>query len=226
MLVNTTGIVLGKIKYQEHSLIVNCYTKEYGLQSYILHHILRKKKGKINPAYFLALSQLELKATHKKNQSIHKINDVRLLHTYTSLHTNVYKSSVALFLAEVLQSVLKEEEENSNLYNFLETSLLWYDLNEFNANFHILFLLKLSQHLGLYPNIKNIDQHFFLHDANYAKINTLKELLGINFDTLSSIKMTAQLRQDILQEILHYFSVNLGSFKQPKSLAILHNVFN
>lgn len=226
MLVHTSGIILGKLKYQDHSLIVNCYTKECGLQSYILHHILKKKKGKINPAYFLPLSQLELRATHKNNQTLHKINDVRLLHSYTSLQTNIYKSTVTLFLAEVLQSVLKEEEANSSLYHFLESSLLWYDLHEFNANFHILFLLKLSQHLGLYPNPKNLDQYFFIHEPNNHKINIFKELLGINFDTLSNVKMTASIRQEILHEILHYFSVHLGSFKQPKSLAILHDVFN
>ena len=34
----------------------------------------------------------------------------------------------------------KEEEENIRLYDFLESSLLWYDLNEFNANFHVVFV--------------------------------------------------------------------------------------
>lgn len=226
MFIQTTGIVLSKLKYQDHSLIVSCYTKDYGLQSYILHHILKKKKGKINPSYFLLLSQLELKTTKKNNQTLHKINDLKLLHHYSSLQTNIYKSTVTLFLAEVLQSLLKEEEENIRLYDFLESSLLWYDLNEFNANFHVVFLLKLSQYLGLYPNLKNLEQHFFVHEPNDIKINTLKKLLGINFDTLSNVKMTAQLRQEVLHEILHYFSVHLGSFKKPKSLAILHDVFN
>lgn len=226
MLINTNAIVLTATRFKDHSLIVKCYTKDYGIKSYILHHIFKSKKGKINNAYFQLLSQIEIQANHKTNQSLHTINEVKLHHPYTSLHTNIYKSTVALFLAEVLQTIIQEEEENQDLYYFLESALLWYDLNEFNANFHLLFLLKLSQHLGIFPNTQNLHHYFFTKESTLTKINLLKQLIGINFDTLNDIKMNAKIRQEILQEILQYFDVHLGSFKKPKSLEILHKVFN
>lgn len=226
MITTTKAIVLSAIKYKDSSLIVTCYTVEFGVQSYILHHVLKSKKSKINPAYFQVLSQLEIQVNIKQNQSLQKISEVRLNHTYVSLQTNIYKSTVALFIAEILHSCLKEEEQNKELYNYLEAALLWYDIHEFNANFHLLFLLKLSKHLGIYPDVNNLNNNFFCHEQNNAKINQTKALFGVNFDELHLIKYSSQMRQDILNEILQYFNVHLGVFKKPKSLKILHEVFN
>ena len=226
MLLTTNAIVLSAIKYKDSSLIVSCYTKELGVQSYILHHIFKTKKGKLNPAYFQLLTQLEIQTNHKPNQSLHKITEVKLHHSYISIHTNIYKSSVSIFIAEVLQSILKEEEKNTELYHFLEATLLWYDLHEFNANFHLAFLLKLSQYLGVYPDLDTLHLNFFNYEKDNQKIHVLKNLLGIHFDDLNTIKINGQMRQDILNEISHYFSVHLGDFKKPKSLKILHDIFN
>jgi len=226
MLLTTKAIVLSALKYKDSSLIVSCYTKELGVQSYILHHIFKSKKEKLNPAYFQPLTQIEIQTSYKPSQTLHKINEVKLQHSYLTLHTNIYKSTVSMFLAEVLQNVLKEEEKNSELYHFLEATFLWYDLHDFNANFHVLFLLKLSQHLGIYPDIDTLQLNFFNYEKDTRKINVLKNFLGTNFDTLDTIKINVQMRQDTLSEILHYFSVHLGDFKQPKSLKILHDIFN
>jgi len=226
MLLNTKAIVLSALRYKDSSLIVSCYTKELGVQSYILHHIYKAKKGKLNPAYFQLLTQLEIQTNYKPNQSLHKITEVKLHHTYVSLHTNIYKSSVSIFIAETLQNILKEEEKNTELYHFLESSLLWYDLHDFNANFHLAFLLKLSKYLGIYPDIDTLHLNFFIYEKDLQKINVLKSLLGIPFDHLNTIKINVLFRQDILSEILHYFSVHLSDFKKPKSLKILHDIFN
>ena len=224
MQVQTNAIVLSAIKYKDTSLIVRCYTQEYGMQSYILHHILNGKKKKINSAYFQLLSQIEIQVTRKNNSNLQTVSEVKLQHAYQSLQTNIYKSTVVLFLSEMLQNVLKEEEKNNNLYTYLENTLLWYDLNEFNPNFHILFLLKLTQHLGIYPDSKKLQFNFF-KEHEIEKITTLKTLLGMNFDMIHTIKINAQIRNEILVELINYFNLHLGDFKKPKSLAILHNVF-
>lgn len=222
MKTNTNAIVLSRLKYKDNSLIVTCFTQELGIQSYLLHHVLKRKKGNINPSYFQLLTQLELQVSHKPTQSLHRINDVKLQHAYISMHTNIYKSTVVLFLAEVLQSILKEESKNNTLYTFIENALLWYDLHDFNANFHLLFLLKLAQHLGIAPN----NDSFFKHENNHEKVFVLETLLGTTFDNLHTIKSNAITRQAILTELLDYFKVHLGDFKNPKSLKILHEVFN
>ena len=144
MLVSTKAIVLSKFRYKEHDLIVKCYTEKFGVRSYLLSNILKNKKGKFKPAYFQLLTILDIQADHKDSRSLQYLKDIKLQCNYTSLHTNVIKSAIGMFLSDVLVNILKEEEENHALYHFLETSLIWFDENETNASFHLKFLIPLT----------------------------------------------------------------------------------
>lgn len=54
----------------------------------------------------------------------------------------------------------------------------------------------------------------------------LKQLLGINFDALNTIKLNSKQRQSFLNMILLYYELHLGDFKKPKSLTVFNQVFN
>ena len=238
MLVSTKAIVISKIKYKDNDLIVKCYTEQFGIQSYLLRGILKSKKGRLKTAYFQLLSQLHLVVNYKPNRSLQSINDVRPNVIYQSIHSSIPKSAVAMFLAELLSSILKEEEKNSNLFTYLETTLSWFDNHHEFSNFHLLFLLKLTKHLGCYPDTKNANWNYFnLEDGKFQvnksgkyiisgnKLTLLKNMLGINFDTLNTVKLDSQKRQQFLSMILLYFELHLDSTKRPKSLQILNQVF-
>lgn len=238
MLVSTKAIVISKIKYKDNDLIVKCYTEQFGIQSYLLRGILKSKKGRLKTAYFQLLSQLHLVVNYKQNRSLQSINDVRPNIIYQSIYSSIPKSAVAMFLAELLSTILKEEEQNSNLFTYLETTLSWFDNHHEFSNFHLLFLLKLTKHLGCYPDTKNSDWKYFnLEEGKFqsnksgkyiisgSKLTLLKHMLGINFDTLNTIKFDSQKRLAFLNMILLYFELHLGSTKRPKSLQILNQVF-
>jgi len=239
MLVSTKAIVISKLKYSDNDLIVKCYTEKLGIQTYLLRGVLKSKKGKIKSAYFQVLSQLEIVVNYRENRSLQSINDVKPQCIYESIHSNIAKSAIAMFLAEVLSSILKEEEENSILYKYLETTLLWLDANDEFTNFHLLFLLNLTKHLGFYPDLalSNLD-YFNLEDGSFQakktnvncisgeKLTILKQLLGIHFDALNSINVNSRKRQDFLNMIFLYFELHLGSLKKPKSLQVLNQVFS
>ena len=239
MLITTNAIVLSKLKYKDNDLIVKCYTQEFGVVSFLLRGVLKSKKGNKKIAYFQLLSQLELDVVYKNNSSLQSIREVKLNHRYTSLHSNILKSSIVMFLAEVLSSTLKEEEQNKNLFIYIETTLLWLDTHSEYSNFHLLFLLNLTKYLGFYPEELNSDYNFFnLNDGKFESkeqnryyisgenLTLLKKLLGITFDTLSTIRINSKQRQSFLSMILLYFELHLGSFKNPKSLQIFNQVFN
>jgi DNA repair protein RecO (recombination protein O) len=239
MLIKTQAIVLSKLKYREHDLIVKCYTKHRGVVSYILRGILKNTKNKTKIAYFQLLSQLQIEELYKKNHSLQTIKEVKLDCLYQSLHTNILKSAIVMFLSEVLSIVLKEEEENLVLYNYLETTLQWLDHESEFSNFHLLFLLNLTRHLGFYPDLKNTDYPYFnlrnglfeiekqdFYSISGENLTVLKQLLGIKFDELDTIKLNSKQRQSFLTMILLYFELHLGNFKKPKSLLIFNQVFN
>lgn len=99
MLLTTNAIVLSKLKYRDNDLIVKCYTEQLGVVSFLLRGVLKSKKGYSKAAYFQLLSQLDLQIDYKPNRSLQSIKEVKLKHLYSSLHSNVFKSAIVMFLA-------------------------------------------------------------------------------------------------------------------------------
>lgn len=238
MLLTTKAIVLSKIKYRDNDLIIKCYTQKEGVVSYLLRGVLKSKKGS-KTAYYQLLTQLQLETDFKPSRSLQYIKEVKINYLYSSLHTNILKSAIVMFLAEVLSSALQEQEQNDTLFNYLEATLQWLDTNESCANFHLLFLLNITKHLGFYPDISNLEFPYFnledgeFQEKGYSKysisgenLTLLKQCLGTTFDALETVKINAKQRQSFLSLILVYFELHLGSFKKPKSLQIFNDVFN
>jgi len=239
MIIATNALVLSKLRYRDNDLIVKCYTQDYGVLSFLLRGVLKSKKGLTKTAYFQLLSQLQLVIVYNPNKSLHTIKEAKINQLYSSLHTNIMKSAIVMFLSEVLTHTLKEEEQNETLFSYLETTLLWLDTHSDCSNFHLLFLLNLTKYLGFYPEKNHLEHNYFnLQDGKFETVQIgdyavsgenliiLKQLLGIKFDTLSNIKLNAKQRQSFLNLMLLYYELHLGGFKKPKSLQILNQVFN
>jgi DNA repair protein RecO (recombination protein O) len=142
-------------------------------------------------------------------------------------------------LSEILSNCIQEEEENTALFDYLETALIWLDVHDQIANFHLLFLLGLTRFLGFYPDISDSDKSGFnllegnFTNATYQKnvvagndFYQFKKLLGIDFDDINKGIFNKQERQSLLQIIIQYFELHLDGFRKPKSLQILESVFN
>ncbi|WP_299120738.1 DNA repair protein RecO [uncultured Winogradskyella sp.] len=239
MLTKNNSIVLSKLKYRDYDLIVKCYTEQRGVVSYMLRGVLKSKKGLSKTVYFQALSQLQIEENYKPNQSLHFIKEVKFNYIYKSLHNNIYKSAIVLFLSEILTNVLKEEEKNEDLFNYIETALQYLDNEDNFSNFHLLFLIKLTRYLGFQPENLNDNYSYFnlqsgtfqasnqgIYSISGKNLTLLKRLLGTKFDALYAIKINAKQRQEFLNMLLYYFELHLGSFKKPKSLQVLNEVFH
>ena len=239
MQVTTKAIVFSALKYGDTSLIVRAFTLSDGLKSYLLKGILTSKKAKLKAAYFQPLTQLEIVANHKNKGSLESIREVGVAYHYNTLHADIAKNAVTLFLAEMLGNSIHEEEPNIQMFHFIEASLQWLDTNELIANFHIHFLLGLTKYLGFYPDLNHIDSDSFdLKEGVFTNRPTLnpilvgenldyfKRLLGINFDAIQSIKMKKDNRQELLKSLVLYFELHLQGFRKPRSLAILNQVFS
>lgn len=238
MQVSTKAIVLSKIRYQDHDLIVKCYTRDFGIKSYLLKNILKSKKGKLKPAYFQLFSMLEIDADHRENRALQFIRDVKIDYKTDSLHTNIVKSSIVIFLAEITSNILKEEEQNLELFDYISTSIQWFEEHETNSNFHFLFLVELTKYLGFYPEMNINAPYFNLLEGKFQNHDTgiycvsgenlvaLKTVLGIKFDGNKKLSLTSTQKRNFLDMILMYFKLHLDGFKEPKSLAVLNQVFN
>ena len=239
MIVHTPAIVIHSLRYGEADLIITLFTKTDGLRSYLQKGVLKSKKGKIRSSLFQPLTILAIEASHKNKGTLERLKEARVLIPFTTLHTDFVKSALVFFIADILKSSIKEEETNIELFDYLETALLWLDTHDHIANFHIAFLIKLTQYLGFYPDIFDMSGDYFdmqegvfqssssgIHCAQGEYINKFKQFLGTTFEESMNIKLSKTLRSDILTMLLVYFELHLHGFKKPKSLSVLNEIFN
>ncbi len=233
------AIVLHSIKYGETSLIVNCFLYDIGIKSFIIKGILNSKNKKFSKSYFLPLSIVSINYSNKKNKDLGYIIDAKPAEIFSSLHVDLFKSPVIIFIGEVLHSVLKENPgSNKELFEYLEGALLWFDKSNKELNFHLKVLVDLTKFIGFYPNIKKESDDFFdlrlgtssqlKPIKNYmggSELKTFKKLLGMTFEDLNSINIDNLLRVKMLGLLIDYYSLHLQMFKSPKSINIFNEVF-
>jgi DNA repair protein RecO (recombination protein O) len=239
MQITTKAIVLSTLKYGDTSLIVRAFTQSDGVKSYLLKGVLASKKAKIRAAYFMPLTQLEIVANHRNKGSLESLRDVKVSVPYRTMHTDVVKNSMVLFLAEMLGNSIQEQEQDEGLFNYLEYALQWMDVHQLSPNFHILFLLNLTKYLGFYPDTSDQNSPFFdLLEGSFCTIPSLnpliqnenlahfKKFLGTNFDALQRIQLTKSNRRELLKIMIQYYRLHVHGFREPKSLAVLNAVFS
>jgi DNA repair protein RecO (recombination protein O) len=245
MIVKTKAIVLTSLKYSDTDLIVKCFTEE-GVKSYLLKRIFKFKSKKptlssrhLNIAYFQPLTQINISANHNNKGNLNSIREAGISYLYQTVATDIYKQSIAIFLAEVLTQSLQEEQKNKILFQYIETAFIWLDNHNSTANFHLIFLLNLTKYLGFYPEVKDKNANYFdLAEgifSDYKPLNNFvfgneliyfKSLIGINFDDIERLRLNSKSRKIVLNILLGYFELHLPGFKKPKSLSVLNEVFN
>ena len=236
---NSRGFVVKSIKNGETSMIVSCYLEDIGLKSFIVKGIYGTKKPKFSKAHFFPLNFISVNYSLIKPDRLSYIKEVKPVFIYKSLHFSIEKSTVIIFLSEILNSVFKEEgEKNQNLFNFLDKSLSWYDSQENCNNFHIKFLIELTRHIGFYPNIRNQEDKFFNLESgtssttkpiskfiDFKDYELFKQLLGMKFEDLNYVAINKDSRLRLLNHIIDYYSLHLQMFKSPKSIDVFSEIF-
>lgn len=239
MQIKTKAIVISTLKYGEADLIAKCFTQEKGLVSYMLKGIRKSKRGKLRMSMFQQLSILEVEASHKENKNLQYLKEVKVFHPYQSLQTDIYKSTIVMFLAEVLKSSIQEEEKNESLFLFLIESFGFLDKTKAIKNFHLHFIVKLTQFLGFYPDTQTKDFPYFdmlngifqLKEYNSYSFNSfnselLKELISYSeYEEANQIKLNQERRKSFLDFMMLYYELHLQGFRKPKSLEILKQIF-
>lgn len=237
MQVKTKAIVLSVLKFQEKSLIVKCFTLSDGLKSYFVRDAFSARKGNHKIAYFQPLTLLEIEAVHKNKGTLENLKEIKISYPYSSIPTDIYKSTMVLFLSEMLHHSIREEEANPDFFAFLETALMWLDTHDHTANFHLILLLEATKFLGFYPEDSNPDFDFLeMREGLFVPFETvsclnksqtflLKKLLELRFDS-AEVLFNAKERQELLKIIIDYYALHLDGFKKPKSLEVLVEVFS
>ncbi len=239
MLHQTRGIALHATKFSETSYVVKIYTELFGLQSYLIKGV-RKQNSRIKPGLFQPLTLLDLVVWHKEESSLQNLKEADFSHPYQTIPFDIRKSSIALFLNELVYKTIHEEDPHPELFSFLYRSCL--DLDAAIDNFwlfHLVFSLQLTRYLGCMPQInysekrpilnlreglfqKEVPDHHEYLDPSMSWL--FFQLLSTPEGTNSSLRIPAKSRNKLLETILIYYHLHVPGFREIQSHHILHNI--
>jgi len=125
MIVKTDAIVLKKIDYSESSIIATIFTRKKG-KTAVIAKGARKPKSKFSA--FLVPGQLvEVVYYFKQSRSVQTLSDISYLRKLNSLRFDMDKMGLMMTTMEQTDQILHDNEENRQLFSFLESFLEWTD---------------------------------------------------------------------------------------------------
>ena len=133
-------------------MVVYLLTDTGGRRSYMVQGVRSHNGRGSKLALFQPMFPVEFEGLESSRQQMHRFKEVQGGFVLQSLPFDVRKSTMALFMAEVLYRLVKESEPDSQLFDFVWESIGALDsMEEGVANFHLWFLVNLSRFLGFYP---------------------------------------------------------------------------
>jgi len=206
------------------------------MQAYIINGV-RNKKAKNRAALFQPLALVDIVISGHERASLPRISEIGIHRPYEEIPYNIVKSTIALFLDEVLLKSLKEQHPDAELYQFLQDALTVLDLHHGNVlHFHIYFLLQLSRYLGFYPQgrrseatpvldlqegrfVSRVPQHAHFLGGKGGEL--LSQLLDCNFTTFHEVMIDKTERRQLLRAVVTLYQLHISSFGIVKSLEVL-----
>jgi DNA repair protein RecO (recombination protein O) len=201
----------------------------------------KTKSGKAQKIMFSPLTLLEMETEHKLSRDVQRIREARMLHPLHSISGNMTKTSLVFFLSEFLTRVLKDTDEYQHVFSFLRDSIQILEESQRGlANYHLVFMLKLSRFLGFYPNLEAYREgcyfdmqegvfvpHQPLHRyyVNQSESKVLALLERINYENMHCFRFSRQDRLNVIDRMLEYYRIHLHDFHSLKSLDVLHELF-
>ncbi len=237
MLVSTRGIVLYQADYSETSMIARIYTEQFGLQSFIVKGV-RKKGSRIKRNLFGPLSLVELVAYRKESGGLQLLKEISCLRQLNAIASDITKSSVVLFMNELLYRSISGEMHDKNLFEFVyDTVVLLDQTPDSVAAFPLLFAIQLAHFLGFEPHNNYSEQAnvFDLQEGNFSRhlpdhphylLEPLSHSLAsvLQLPPGSKTTLSSETRNALLEKIAEYYRLHVPALGELKSHHILNSV--
>ncbi len=238
MLLSSKGIVFHTLKYGDTSLIARIYTREAGLLSFLIKGA-RTQKGAIRPSHLMPLNLLEMVFTLRQNSSLQSLRELKCDPVLFELHVEPVKRSITLFISELLNRSIREEEKNTDLFDFLSGSLQILDLQKSGLQLYPhYFCLQLTRYLGFFPDLDykegdclDLSEGCFVgtnavgpHHLSPKESQWVFSLLNKPFEESCRLSIPSIERRNLLDGILRYYRLHFDHFRDLQSHEILREV--
>jgi DNA repair protein RecO (recombination protein O) len=238
MLTKTKGIVFRRIPYSETSVIVDIFTEEHGLMSYIISGV-RKARARISASLLEVMSIVEMIAYHSDKKKLHRIKEIKSAYVCQSIPFNVRKGAILLFMAELCSKTIRETDQNRDLFETIVQYIKKLDLLQSGySDLHLKFMISLADELGFGPSPnysedargfdmmggefvqKQPDTHFhYIPEAQ-----DLAALIEISRGGNVELQLTRESRSALVDHLVDYFRIHVDNLREINSHLILREV--
>ena len=219
MIIDDEILIFHALRYSDDQLIVEGLARNYGRVSFVVR-ISHAPRAKVRHVIFQPMAVLEVQWEEKPRAKLMR--------------------PIAARVSQPLLQVCRHEQSGELFFDYLLHSLTWLDTAEEGfANFHLLFLMRLAQFLGIAPNTSDNGLPFFdLMAAEFVSLapahayyiygdeaRAFEQLLRMNFSTMHLFQLTRTQRNRILELILTYYRLHIPSLPELKSREVLREIF-
>lgn len=234
------GVVLSTLKYGDKGMVVHLLTSTHGRQSYMVQGLGSRRGHGSRLALFQPMFAVEFEGLESPRMQMHRFGEVHSGIVLRSVPFDVRKSTIAMFMAEVLYRLVKESEANAMLFDFVWGSVEALDeASEGVANFHLWFLSNLCRFLGFSPGNDYTPEAWFdiaeglftaerpprEHAMSQENATILRDMLECDVRYLGEVGLNRCQRVEFLAALMAYYGYHLDTINSVQSIRILQEVF-
>ncbi|MCM1449889.1 MAG: DNA repair protein RecO C-terminal domain-containing protein [Clostridiales bacterium] len=234
-------IALRLVRHTDRHSILSAYTRQRGRLSFLVSAGNGREAAR-RRAMLMPGSRFQCVADIKDTDRLPLMREV-LLRGNTAPGGDAVKSAVTLFLADFLNTLLRDSMPDALMFDFCDNMLDFYSRSSYgngSANFHLLFMIKMMHFAGIEPDVStwskgslfdmvdgiyrtSAPMHGRYLERNEAQLSRL--LLRMNLRNLRYWKFSAVERNAILDRLMEYYSLHFASLQSMKSLDVLRSLF-
>lgn len=234
------AIVLRTVKYTDEAFIAHLLTEQCGCVAMMVR-ISRSRRTQVRHTLFQPMTVLAVEWAEHARASLQRPKSVQVVQLFSSLPYDPHKSAIALFLADFLYHAVRSEPDTTSLFAYVERSLEWLDACRTGfANFHLVFLLRLTYFLGFMPNLHearagdwfDLRSSCFVHERplhpdflSPSDAALLPKFMRMRYENMRFFRFSGNDRSRLLRHINDYYRLHLPDFPELKSLAVLGDLF-
>ncbi|MDK2562768.1 DNA repair protein RecO [Romboutsia sedimentorum] len=150
IILNTQGIVLRAVRYEENDVILTLFTRKLGKVAALAKGAKRNKSPLLSSSQLFSYSNYTL----KKQGSMYKVNQSDIIKSFYDISYDIESFSYATYIIKLVDGSTFENQTNNRLFILLAQTLYLYTQKDVDKEFVTrAFELKFLDYIGFKPTI-------------------------------------------------------------------------
>ena len=235
-------IALRTVRYTDRNNILTAYSRQKGRVTFTVPAGTGRSALRMR-ALTMPLGRFECEAISRTGSEMMRMKDLMAVSDAGTAAPGPLSGTLSLFLAEVLASLLREQQPDVHLYDFiaLTAEMIARSPAPRAANLHIAFLLRLQHFMGIEPDwatyrpgaVFDMADGIFRSSAPLhgrwipsAEAEAAYRLRRMTLRNSHLWQLSRRERNLILDRLIQYYQIHFQRLGTVASLEVLRTVFS